>query len=309
LCSETLAVVHGGDDGSMSDEELSVGGTTPPPPSHEADADEEQLRTLAPIDIPKKPAHEAQVLLVEDYPVNQLFAEKLLRKFGFTQIDKVEDGFEAVIRCSEKHYDIIFMDCQMPKMDGYLATQEIRLQESTSTRHTLIVAMTANAMVGDREKCIEAGMDEYLSKPLRAEHMKKTLQTWFVLSHPQITLAGAPAPMTADSTPAVDLEQLRLFTDGDPAEEKALADLFLDQARQMIEVLEQHLASDGQEAWKSAAHRFKGSSGNLGANQLHQLCKQAEMNFQSDAMQKQQMLAAIKSETHRVEQFFSGNAG
>ncbi|MDX2113102.1 MAG: ATP-binding protein [Alphaproteobacteria bacterium] len=268
----------------------------------------EQLRTLAPADMPKIPVAEAQVLLVEDYPVNQLFAEKLLRKFGFVHIDKVEDGFEAVIRCSEKNYDIIFMDCQMPKMDGYLATQEIRIQETTSTRHTIIVAMTANALVGDREKCLAAGMDDYLSKPLRAEHIRKTLQTWFLLGDSQLTLTAnqpAAAQVIVSEPPAVDLNQLRLFTDGDPAEEKALAELFLQQAEQMITVLEQNLSDSGHDAWKSAAHRFKGSSGNLGASQLYQLCKEAEQHFSDSEPQKLAMLTAIKAETQRVAEFFA----
>jgi CheY-like chemotaxis protein/HPt (histidine-containing phosphotransfer) domain-containing protein len=272
----------------------------------------EQLRSMTHSDTPKMPIGDARVLLVDDYNVNQVFAEKLLRKFGFRHIDKAQDGLEAALKYDSEPYDIIFMDCQMPKMDGYIATQEIRVRESSGVKHTPIVAMTANAMVGDREKCLAAGMDDYLSKPLRAEHLKKVLQSWFILNEEKAVLSvsaphAAEAPARAEEAP-VDLEQLRLFTDGDPAEEKALAELFLEQAHEMIVLMEQSMDTAKSDVWKSAAHRFKGSSGNLGAMKLHQLCKQAETHFEDHENQKHGMIAAIISETKRVENFFSALA-
>jgi PAS domain S-box-containing protein len=268
----------------------------------------EQLRCITQVGFDKTPIGKARALLVDDYHVNQVFAEKLLRKFGFQHIDKADDGFEALLKCNDNPYDIIFMDCQMPKLDGYITTQEIRARESSGLTHTLIIAMTANAMMGDREKCLNAGMDDYLSKPLRAEHLKKILQTWFILDENKAHIAAgkpsAPIAEEVDETP-VDMEQLRMFTDGDPAEEKALADLFLDQAQEMIAILEQSKGAYQNEAWKSAAHRFKGSSGNLGAMKLHQLCKHAEAHSEDSESQKMEMLMAIKAETKRVEVFFT----
>ena len=268
----------------------------------------ERLRSLSNSDMPKMPIGEAHVLLVDDYPVNQVFAEKLLRKFGFRSIDTAQDGLEAMQKINSTRYDMIFMDCQMPKMDGYITTQEIRVHESCGTDHVPIIAMTANAMVGDREKCLNAGMDDYLSKPLRAEHVRKILQDWFMLDATRSAiLAPKPevaAPHDAEEVP-VDMEQLRLFTDGDPAEEKALADLFLEQAQEMIVILERSTGPDHSEAWKSAAHRFKGSSGNLGAMKLHHLCKRAEARFEESETQKREMLAAIEAETKRVAVFFN----
>ncbi len=259
------------------------------------------------------PIGEAHVLLVDDYPVNQVFAEKLLRKFGFTRIDLAGNGIEAIEKYHAARYDMIFMDCQMPELDGYQTTINLRLIEKDGDRHTPIVAMTANAMMGDREKCLNAGMDDYLSKPLRAEHLKKTLETWFVLDNKKATISAAQPAATptrvelqeAAEAP-VDMEQLRLFTDGDPAEEKALADLFLEQAQEMIDILEKSIGAEKQDMWKSAAHRFKGSSGNLGAMQLHNLCKRAEMHADAAEAEKQEMLVAIKTETKRVELFFGG---
>lgn len=257
------------------------------------------------------PIAEAKVLLVEDYPVNQVFAEKLLRKFGFRHIDLAENGVHALLKYRTQTYDIIFMDCQMPDLDGYQTTAKLRLLEEGTPLHTPIVAMTANAMMGDREKCLKSGMDDYLSKPLRAEHLGKILEAWFLLDEEKAVTSIARSPAQAHADPEketdapVDLEQLRLFTDGDAEEEKALAALFIEQALEMIRVLQESAASEDCDAWKSAAHRFKGSSGNLGAMKLHHLCRRAETHFDEDSARKREMLAAIIAETKRVETFFS----
>jgi CheY-like chemotaxis protein/nitrogen-specific signal transduction histidine kinase/HPt (histidine-containing phosphotransfer) domain-containing protein len=254
------------------------------------------------------PIGDAKVLLVEDYHVNLVFAEKLLRKFGFKHIDTAENGVQAIEKYRTNTYDMIFMDCQMPELDGYQATQKLRLLEEGTPVHTPIVAMTANAMMGDREKCLKAGMDDYLSKPLRAEHLKHILQTWFVLDEGKATISAlksdAPALKEVEEAP-VDMEQLRMFTDGDLTEEKALSTLFLDQAQEMISLLQQSTSEDKHAVWKSAAHRFKGSSGNLGAMKLHHLCMHAETHFKDSEAKKLEMLIAIKDETKRVELFFS----
>jgi len=267
----------------------------------------EHLRTMSQLPAAYMPIGEARALLVDDYHVNRIFAEKLLRKFGFKQIDTAEDGVDALMKCNENTYDIIFMDCQMPRLDGYITTHEIRSQESSGLKHMPIVAMTANAMIGDREKCLNAGMDDYLSKPLRAEHLRKILQTWFVLDDTRASISPDKPKTEAihvTSDLPVDMEQLRMFTDGDPEEEKALAGLFLEQAQEMIVLLEQSVGADKHDVWKSAAHRFKGSSGNLGAMPLHQLCKRAETHFEDEESKKCDMLAAIMTATKQVEIFF-----
>ena len=252
-----------------------------------------------------KPIHEARALLVEDYHVNQVFAEKLLRKFGFNHIDITENGVEALRKYRTNPYDIIFMDCQMPELDGYQTTQKLRLIEQDTPIHTPIIAMTANAMMGDREKCLKSGMDDYLSKPLRAEHLKKVLKIWFELDELKSAVSKHNTSSVIQLPQPVDIEQLRMFTDGDPDEEKELIQLFLDQAQEMIDILESNTSEHGKDAWKSAAHRFKGSSGNLGAMQLHHLCKRAENHFEDSDMKKTEMLCAIKRETSNVREFFN----
>ncbi|HTI70121.1 MAG TPA: response regulator [Candidatus Limnocylindria bacterium] len=120
-----------------------------------------------------RPAQTAKILIAEDNRVNWKLAALLLEKLGYT-VDHAPDGAEAVKACEVKSYDLILMDCQMPNMDGYEATHRIRATERPG-RPVRIVAMTANAMQGDREKCIAAGMDDYLSKPIRLEDLKGCL--------------------------------------------------------------------------------------------------------------------------------------
>ena len=118
-------------------------------------------------------AIEYRVLLVEDNAVNQKLAMHLLTKLG-CEVVLAGNGEEAVARAREGRFDVIYMDCQMPVMDGFAATRALRA-EGVSTP---IVALTANAMAGDRERCLAAGMDDYVSKPLRASELARTLQLW-----------------------------------------------------------------------------------------------------------------------------------
>jgi CheY-like chemotaxis protein len=124
----------------------------------------------------------ARVLLVEDNRVNQLVAARMLKAFGI-EAAVVADGAQAVRAVQEKTFDLVLMDCQMPELDGYDATRAIREWESVRmaagiTTRLPIVAMTANAMLGDREKCLAAGMDDYLSKPIKRDVLLASLVRW-----------------------------------------------------------------------------------------------------------------------------------
>jgi signal transduction histidine kinase len=137
-----------------------------------------------------------RILLVEDYVINQDVAVRQLNQLGYRAF-VVSDGLAAVKALELNRYDMVLMDCQMPVMDGYDATARIRSREAsdTSGRHTPVIAMTANAMMGDREKCIAAGMDDYITKPIEAEDLKRVLEQW-----------SPPSPSQLSPSPAKELE-------------------------------------------------------------------------------------------------------
>ena len=116
-----------------------------------------------------------RIMVVEDNPVNQKVAVKMLHRLGIEPV-LTSNGKEAVALFQRELFDIILMDCQMPEMDGYAATAEIR--KLTHEHNVIIIAMTANALEGDREKCLTAGMDDYLAKPVKTEELKKKLSYW-----------------------------------------------------------------------------------------------------------------------------------
>ncbi len=122
----------------------------------------------------------ARVLIADDHRVNQQVASLLVERLGH-RADVVSNGYEALEAVSRQPYDIVLMDCQMPEMDGYQATKEIRGREPKGT-HIPIIALTANAMKGDRDRCLEAGMDDFVSKPVKIEELKNVLDRWISLS-------------------------------------------------------------------------------------------------------------------------------
>ncbi len=162
---------------------LAAPGTSAPSPDHR--------RPQAPL-----PAVAAQVLLAEDNEVNQRIAVKMLERLG-SRVDVAASGKEALEMLERRPYDLVFMDCQMPEMDGYQATAEIR-RRHLAGRRLPIIAMTANAMAGDRDRCFAAGMDDYITKPASLQDLRSALERWLPPEHePEVTAerpAGSPAP-------------------------------------------------------------------------------------------------------------------
>jgi CheY-like chemotaxis protein/HPt (histidine-containing phosphotransfer) domain-containing protein len=233
-----------------------------------------------------------KVLLVEDHPVNQKVAQKLLERLGLT-VEVAENGEVALEKLREQPYAMVLMDCQMPVLDGYSATRRLREIESGQGKpRTPVIAMTAHAMSGDRERCLQAGMDDYLSKPLDRQLLEQTLVRWMPkspnavpamttdplsaiapITHPEATppaMQNPPPPDTLDATTLVDLEDIM----GD--ELVTLVDAYLrDGETRMRNMREAADRGDGTEVGK-LAHSLKSSSANLGAMPLANRARQVE---------------------------------
>jgi CheY-like chemotaxis protein len=149
----------------------------------------------------QRPAVAAHVLVAEDNEVNQKVAVKILERLGYG-VELAENGKEALAACARRRYDAVLMDGQMPGMDGYEATRRIRERETRGGRRVPIIAMTASAMKGDREKCLESGMDDYVSKPVTPENLEAVLRKW-------VGAASAPAERAAaePATPGALLDE------------------------------------------------------------------------------------------------------
>jgi two-component system sensor histidine kinase/response regulator len=209
----------------------------------------ERIRSLyateestAPVAVSPKPAtpvvpKHGKILLVEDNTANQRVAALMLQKLGYAP-DLVGNGLEALEALTRITYDLVLMDCQMPEMDGFAAAREIREREG-STRHTPIIALTANAMREDRDKCIAAGMDDYLSKPINIQDLQRIVTTWLRVS--EVPVVAAPAPVIASPVPVniiVDESRLRDISDGDESALQELAHIFIDDTVRELEALE-----------------------------------------------------------------------
>jgi CheY-like chemotaxis protein/HPt (histidine-containing phosphotransfer) domain-containing protein len=237
-----------------------------------------------------------RALLVEDNPVNAQVAQRLLSLLGI-ETDSVADGKAALGHIERNAYDIVLMDCQMPVMDGYTATRTRRAQERDQGLPRLpIIAMTANAMAGDREKCLDAGMDEYLTKPLDRRLLEQTLTRWLADSGggravatqaPAATagvtmeIAAQPAaPAKADSPqvaaidPGVVQELLEVMGEGFPG----LVQVYFEDTPRLLERLGVAADVTDHEAIAEITHTLKSSSANLGALALAELARRAELD-------------------------------
>jgi signal transduction histidine kinase/DNA-binding response OmpR family regulator/HPt (histidine-containing phosphotransfer) domain-containing protein len=201
----------------------------------------------------------ARILIAEDHPVNRKLAMRQLEKLGY-RAETVENGRQAVDALSKEDFDVVFMDCQMPEMDGFEATSAIREVEG-ARRRTPIVALTANALAGDRARCLAAGMDDYLSKPVSEAEFERILQKWL------------PKEPLLDANVIAGLRDLGDATDDVLAE---VIDLYVDDAPSRFEAMRTALSSNDGAALANAAHALKSSSANVGAMRVRALCEQIE---------------------------------
>jgi two-component system sensor histidine kinase/response regulator len=238
---------------------------------------------------PAHPTHDTRILVAEDNEVNQRVMLLLLEDLGYTA-DMVANGNEALTALKHHSYDIILMDCQMPEMDGYETSRTIRREFDRPPR---IIAMTAHALRGDREKCLAAGMDDYLSKPIIAKKLEAALQRW--------------APIRNTNAP-VDLQRLRDVCGDAPGTMRRLADLYLEQGAELLPAMEVAIRNNDAKDLSSIAHRFRGASLSCGSNsivpflnELEQLGKSGDLAVASVAYEK------ASSEFARIRSFLESH--
>jgi two-component system, sensor histidine kinase and response regulator len=247
-----------------------------------------------------------RALIVDDNATNRRILRQQLSSWGMENAE-AEDGLEALEAFSEADYAAVLMDVQMPGMDGYEATREIRRrEEARGAGHVTIIAMTANAMAGDRERAIAAGMDDYVRKPVKEEELDAVLKRWFPRD-PAAARDGALQVEDGKGAPldAAVLSGLRELGDADLISE--LADMFLDDAESRLAALREALQSGDASALERAAHTLKGSSGNMGATKMAAMCAELQEACASgDLGRAPFVLARLEEELARVRPALEG---
>lgn len=249
----------------------------------------DQRRPSAPV----KNTPKLRILVAEDNVVNQKVTLHQLQKLGFLA-DVVENGRAALDALEIAPYDLVFMDCQMPELDGYAATRELR-QWERGGRKTWVVAMTANSLQGDREKCLAAGMDDYVSKPVKMETLQAAIDRFLGLRTIQTEVREE------GKTAAIDLAAISSFRDlddltGDDLLGK-LIDVFLDNSPKVIADARAALAAHASPQLARAAHTLKGSCSNFGAERLRVACERLEEFANRGVLEgAEELLVAVEQE-------------
>jgi two-component system sensor histidine kinase/response regulator len=221
-----------------------------------------------------------RILIAEDNPVNQQVVATMLRKRGH-HVDIVADGRQAVEAVGARSYDVVLMDVQMPEMDGLAATRAIR--DMPHGRSVPIIALSAHPLAEDRERCLAAGMNGYLTKPVKAHDLFATAEQWADTA--QSTDVRAAAPRTAPGP--IDLDGFRASMREANAEHAVdeILDTYLASANDRVEALVAAVTAGDGAAIARAAHAFKSGAGSIGAHRLAALLQQLEDSGRADALE------------------------
>jgi signal transduction histidine kinase/CheY-like chemotaxis protein/HPt (histidine-containing phosphotransfer) domain-containing protein len=211
-----------------------------------------------------------RVLIAEDNVVNQHLVTRLLAKRGHTGV-LARNGREAIARLEQERFDLVLMDIQMPEMDGFEATAAIREMEKGNGSHMPIIAMTANAMKGDRERCLEAGMDDYVSKPIHGQELYRVVES--ALDRPRDSARPEPPPSDGIFDRATALDRV----DGDESLLKEVMQLSLDDHPRLVSEIHAAIVTRDQSGLQRAAHTLKGSLASLGATSVSEAASRIEM--------------------------------
>ncbi len=237
-----------------------------------------------------------RILLAEDSLVNQKLAVGLLERVGH-RVVVANNGQEALGAAESQSFDLVLMDVQMPEMDGLEATAAIRAREKRTGRHLPIIAMTAHAMPGDRQRCLEAGMDEYLAKPIRARQLLAMIETVLGGALP----AEAPPPPAAPPGDQVDWPAALRAVQGDRDLLRSLAEAALEEYPRLMEAIRQAIAGRDAAGLRLAAHTLKGSIRHFAAPGAFEQAHRMELAASAGELrQAEDALAALESEVARL---------
>ena len=280
--------------------------------------DERELEMTLTQPIPKITRSSELILVAEDNPVNQKVALLQLKNLGYAAhaVGNGEEAVDAVCN-SEANYTLVLMDCQMPEMDGFQATSEIRRAEMLTGRRVPIIAMTANALEGDRDKCISAGMDDYISKPVDPKKLQNVLSRWLAPDRPPANAGGFPPALNADDIGADDDVPLQTINE-DPinigllqrtcGEEVAreILEVFISAAETLLEGIEVARQRRDGRALESLAHQLKGSSAAIGAVEMVRLSARMEDAGSHDNFVQARIIhEALKWSFRRLQRFIN----
>jgi len=262
-----------------------------------------QSQLMAPPNPANETAGRRLILLAEDNLVNQKVAQLQINKLGYAlrMVGNGQEALDALTDPAGHPYSAVLMDCQMPVMDGFKATVAIRLAEQQAGDvHIPIIAMTANAMQGDRERCIDAGMDDYISKPIATAELGRALAQWagspMLLERdlPVVAAPETPPPVVVHEpeVPAVviDFERLEEFFGDDPDLIQSLFDLYLSTTVTLLEKLRVAIANCDVAAVTALSHEAKGSGVNLGIERMAQIAAQMEASCTGEDWPRTHML-------------------
>ena len=246
----------------------------------------------------RAPERTLHILVAEDNLVNQKLARRLLEKRGH-KVVIAGNGREALKALDGATFDLILMDVQMPDMDGIQATEELRRREELTGAHCPVVAMTALAMKGDKERCIAAGMDGYLSKPIRPQELDAVLDSYTSSASTPTSTAQAAAPLASDSS--IDVEELMERIDGDRTLLAELAEIFREEYPKQMRMAYEALAANDAAAVRKIGHSLKGALANLAATDASGLAASVEAIGKSgDLSQLDGKLVEMQSTMHKV---------
>ncbi|MBL3591794.1 MAG: response regulator [gamma proteobacterium endosymbiont of Lamellibrachia anaximandri] len=249
----------------------------------------------------------AKVLLVEDNEINQEVAMELLTIRGIS-VQWAVNGQEALEMLEQESYDGVLMDCQMPVMDGYTASRKIR--EQKQFEKLPVLAMTANAMEGDREKVLAAGMNDHIAKPIDVRNLFCTMAKWITPSNPlpeeALSIETAAESAALPDLPGIDSEVPLERLGGNADTYRRILKKFCDKNRQVIDRIRADIQADRLADAAFTTHSLKGSSGNIGANQVHQYAASVEQHCRND--QPTRALEELENLRRSLQQVIDGLA-